>query len=449
MDSKLQTPMSDDFNFFSDFIDNIPIGISAVDSTTKLPNSYNKYFINMFGCDALEIDTKDKWYHKAYPNEFYRKELIKKWTTLIKYTEENKLLYSTPIEVNINCKNGSVKICECIYYRRENFIYSIFTDITKQKLHEKKLFSLSLTDELTQLDNRKSYYIRIKELITLYKRYGIPFTILMYDIDDFKHINDTYGHNIGDKVLIDMSKDVKKNIRKNDYLFRVGGEEFVILLSDTNLDKSKYVAEKIRKDVESLEMVRNEVITISIGLTEVKENDTISSLYKRVDSLLYFSKKNGKNIVSSEIIGDVIHAYYFDEETKTVYERINGTFMNLDAFKNTLMNDEYMTKVFSYENIITDFGGFDMNFDHFEEEVMELFTEYQKTFVNKKILVKKFSAFLSKFDNENSVEPFQKLLKNYGIQTKNFKSIDEISEFIGFDVQKYFDMDESELTISK
>ena len=77
----------------------------------------------------------------------------------------------------------------------------------------------------------------------------------MYDIDNFKYVNDTYGHSVGDKVLIDMSKSLKSNIRENDYLFRVGGEEFIILLSETPLENSKSVAEKIRKDVASLNII--------------------------------------------------------------------------------------------------------------------------------------------------------------------------------------------------
>ena len=436
-------------NFFSDFIDNMPIGIFTTDSTNKLPIAYNKYFINMFGWLNKDINTLEEWYEKAYPDKVYRKEVQKEWNNLITSTEKEKLNYSNPIEININCKDGSIKVCELVYYRNGDFVHGIYTDITKRKLNEEKLLSLSLIDELTNIDNRKSYNNRIKELLALYKRYKTPFTILMYDIDDFKYINDTYGHSVGDKVLMDMSKKVKKSIRKNDYLFRVGGEEFVILLSDNNLEKSKSVAEKIRQDVESLVTIKNEVITISIGLTEVNKNDTEFSIYNRVDSLLYFSKKNGKNKVSTKIIGDVIHSYYFDEETKTVYERIKGTFMNLNAFKNTLMNDEYMTRALACENIITDFRGFDMNFEHFENEIIELFLEYKKTFINKKISVKKFASFLSRFDNENSLESFKGLLQSYQIETGNFKNVKDISEFIGFDVQKYFDMNDNEMTMYK
>ena len=122
----------------------------------------------------------------------------------------------------------------------------------------------------------------------------------MYDIDNFKHINDTYGHQDGDEVLTKMSALVKSNIRTNDFLFRVGGEEFILLFSDTTLEDSKTVAQKIRKKIEE-EMIKLNYgkITISAGLCEVTDDDTKDTLYKRVDELLYNAKRSGKNKVVS------------------------------------------------------------------------------------------------------------------------------------------------------
>ena len=110
----------------------------------------------------------------------------------------------------------------------------------------------------------------------------------MYDIDDFKKINDEYGHSIGDDVLVEMSKLIKAHIRDSDYIFRIGGEEFIVLLTETQIDKAKLVAEKIRDSVENdLKTINDKKITISIGLTEVNENDMEDIIFKRVDELLY------------------------------------------------------------------------------------------------------------------------------------------------------------------
>ena len=119
---------------------------------------------------------------------------------------------------------------------------------------------------------------------------------MMFDIDNIKSINDTYGHDVGDKVLIKLSELISTMVRENDYLFRVGGEEFVILLTDTNGESGLLFAEKIRKNIElKLDTIEDRVVTISLGVTEVEANDTADSIYKRADDALYKSKESGRN----------------------------------------------------------------------------------------------------------------------------------------------------------
>ena len=285
--------------FLNEFVDDFPIGIAIADTTNNNPNSYNKYFLDLFGWDKKDIDTLEQWFLNAYPNEEYRNKVVEEWEKLIEDTENKNLLYSPPMEVNVSCKDGSTKICECRYYRKENFIYGIFTDITKQKNIEEKLISITLCDELTQLGNRKSYNNEIHKLLSIYQRYETRFSIIMYDIDDFKLINDNFGHKVGDDVLVDMSKLIKSHLRDSDTIFRIGGEEFIILLPQTQIDEAKIVSEKVRLSVENdLKTIKDKTITISIGLTEVKEDDDEDSIFKRVDTFLYLSKRSGKNRIS-------------------------------------------------------------------------------------------------------------------------------------------------------
>jgi len=315
-----------------------------------------------------------------------------------------------------------------------------------------KLELMSITDELTTLYNRKHYNDKIYELISLYKRYNTKFSIMMYDIDNFKNINDTYGHYIGDKVLIDMSKLVKSFLRKTDLLFRVGGEEFIILIPETDTEGSSLLAEKIRIKVAELNTIKDKQITISIGLTEVNDKDTEDSIFQRVDRLLYYSKYNGKNRISTQIIGDFSYSYYFDNDTKTLYEKISGTYMNMSAFKDTLMNEEYMIKYLECENIITDFTNLEMNFQHYQNEVIELFTKYKELYLknlDSHFKNKKAASYIYKFDNVDSVEPFRELQSSFGVKSENFKKINDINKFIGFDTRKYFEMDANELTVCK
>jgi len=152
-------------------------------------------------------------------------------------------------------------------------------------------------DELTKTFNRRAYNEKIKERLELFRRYNAKFSVLMYDIDDFKKVNDNYGHDIGDKVLVDMSELTKSIIRKTDTLYRLGGEEFIIIFPEMGLNEASFVAEKIRFAISTAKILEDEVITISLGLTQIKENDAADSIYKRVDTLLYEAKQNGKNQV--------------------------------------------------------------------------------------------------------------------------------------------------------
>ncbi len=178
-------------------------------------------------------------------------------------------------------------------------VLGITRDITELYLNEQKFKAQTYTDELTQLNNRKSYNERLIELLSLKKRYNKSFSVLMYDIDNFKNINDTYGHNVGDTVLVKMSELVKSHLRENDYIFRIGGEEFIILLTETNIEDAKKVASKISKSIEGdLKHITDKTITVSIGVSEINESDNEDTIFKRVDDLLYKSKNNGKNTIS-------------------------------------------------------------------------------------------------------------------------------------------------------
>lgn len=177
-------------------------------------------------------------------------------------------------------------------------ILGVSRDITDLYEIQKKLEEQTIKDELTKTYNRKYFNDEIKEQFELYRRYKINFCIALFDIDDFKKINDTYGHKIGDEVLIKICKIINKNIRITDILFRVGGEEFVIIYRKTKVDDALKSTQKIKDLIEKEEIIKNHPVTISIGLTQIKENDDEDSIFKRSDDLMYASKKNGKNRIT-------------------------------------------------------------------------------------------------------------------------------------------------------
>lgn len=162
----------------------------------------------------------------------------------------------------------------------------------------KKLEELSEKDKLTDLYNRRKMEKEMKEQYYLFKRYKIPFALLMMDIDDFKQINDTYGHMIGDKVLIKIAEILKNNIRASDIASRWGGEEFLIMAEDSNLKQAVDTAERIRKIIENEQFTKDIKVTVSIGVASIEDYPDISDideLISAADKKLYDAKRKGKN----------------------------------------------------------------------------------------------------------------------------------------------------------
>ncbi len=179
-------------------------------------------------------------------------------------------------------------------------ILGITRDITELHQAQERLEKLSFLDELTKLGNRKAYNKDLAMALATFKRYQTPFSLMMMDIDDFKVVNDTYGHIVGDSVLIQLSELLKANTRENDYAYRIGGEEFMILLPEATLKEAETVADKLREMVANkLNAVSGYAVTISAGVVQVSEIDTADSIFKRVDALLYKAKDMGKNEVRS------------------------------------------------------------------------------------------------------------------------------------------------------
>ncbi|MEZ0324133.1 MAG: sensor domain-containing diguanylate cyclase [Hydrogenothermaceae bacterium] len=154
----------------------------------------------------------------------------------------------------------------------------------------------SFIDMLTGSYNKNAFSMMFYQEVKRAERYGYPLSILMLDIDDFKKINDTYGHLIGDEILSEVSKIIRSVIRRSDYLFRFGGEEFLLLLPHTPIEKAYKVGEKIRKTIENKTFSRKNInLTVSCGISEIKNPDNPYIDLEEADKMLYISKNNGKN----------------------------------------------------------------------------------------------------------------------------------------------------------
>ena len=153
--------------------------------------------------------------------------------------------------------------------------------------------SLSLQDPLTGLANRRFMEIVMDRSFTRAKRYGHLLSVIMLDIDYFKKYNDTYGHSAGDQLLVDIAKIISGEMREVDVIVRYGGEEFLVMLPETEAEKAREAAERIRKAVES-----KVGVTVSLGVASYnKEMQTKEDLINRADMALYLAKQNGRNRV--------------------------------------------------------------------------------------------------------------------------------------------------------
>ncbi len=168
----------------------------------------------------------------------------------------------------------------------------------------KTLIKKNQRDSLTNIFNRATFHEFFYIELQRYQRYMEPFTILMFDIDYFKTVNDTYGHGAGDRVLIGIARCVEDILRKTDIFARYGGEEFIILMPNTNLENGLIVAEKLREVVQETEFFyegQNVPITVSAGITEVNTEDKdFMNIIERADHLMYKAKERGRNKVVSD-----------------------------------------------------------------------------------------------------------------------------------------------------
>ena len=176
---------------------------------------------------------------------------------------------------------------------------AISQDITDRKLVEK----LSISDGLTDLFNRRHFDTIFPSLINNARRHNQRVCFLMFDVDYFKLYNDTYGHQKGDEVLVQIAKTLKTTIKRaGDFPFRLGGEEFGVLYQTDSESDAIYFANKLKASIKNLDILHEkspkyQVITVSMGLicSEISQDDTADSLYKKVDDLLYQAKSAGRN----------------------------------------------------------------------------------------------------------------------------------------------------------
>lgn len=278
--------------------------LDAQDSITVLVKNNKITMINeaglkIFGFDSLKALTASK----SSIVEFFLEEYgcLDKHTFGQKWIEK---IFTDGRNQNHKVKIHSVERDFPRYYQikvsklkpTKEYILN-FTDITEIERDRGKLKEIAELDPLTKIYNR----VRLNELFDIMfmraNKHNLNLSVILFDIDHFKQINDQYGHNMGDKVLMELARLSKGLLRKDDLIARWGGEEFIVLLDETSIEEAANLAKRLKQHIEKYPFGLEKPVTCSFGVTDLSSGDTKIMFLERVDKALYKAKDTGRNRV--------------------------------------------------------------------------------------------------------------------------------------------------------
>ncbi len=308
----------EDFHWLLDIIQSLEVGLIVLDLDFNI-QVWNGFMENHSGVNGGYIhnrnlfdefkDIPQRWLkHKIEDSVALQAPVFSTWEQMEylfffkstrPFTSMSDHMYQNITIMPLRSVHGGIShICIIIYDVTE----SATNQIGLHKANE-QLRLLSITDGLTKLYNRAYWQECLSQEYNRYKRKPIDVTLMMLDIDFFKKVNDTYGHPAGDAVLRKLSETLKNQLRSTDVAGRYGGEEFAIILLDSDIYKSIGVADRLRKAVEGLVIhYEDKVIkfTISVGLCQLEQDiPAAADWLVNTDNCLYYSKRNGRNQVTA------------------------------------------------------------------------------------------------------------------------------------------------------
>lgn len=257
---------------------------SYFDELDSLDNFHDEY-----NCVA-DLFVRERGFLSPYVNGQY-------WYDYVREHPEKQHYAKISFKGNIRVFNVKATAIQNPFDKVE-LVSILMTNITEEIHYKEQLEHLIMHDELTGIFNRHYFNENLSAEIKRAERYHKSLAMISFDIDFFKKINDDFGHDVGDKVLISVSQTVLKSLRETDRFCRLGGEEFCIIMPETNLEQASMIAERLRMAVSEIpESVVPRKITISLGVSEFNQWDSDKSFYKRADMAMYQAKQQGRNAV--------------------------------------------------------------------------------------------------------------------------------------------------------
>lgn len=288
-------------------LDHLPIALAVLDASTRDVLLLNNKFIELFGYDESQIVNENDFWPLAFPEAHYRDYISREWHRRVS-SAWNHQCNVEPMEAVATCSDGSVCTIRAHLACHHGLNIITLVDITDQKHLQGQLQEQASTDSLTGLCNRRAFFAGMEQVLALSSRHLRPVSIMLADIDHFKDVNDTFGHQAGDAVLRHVAQLIRRTLRASDMAARVGGEEFALLLPETGRAGAFRMADRLRLAIAEDICIHGEQpipITISFGLACLEAHHSgdapsCDEFLRAADSALYASKRAGRNRVSHQ-----------------------------------------------------------------------------------------------------------------------------------------------------
>ncbi|MDQ0469763.1 GGDEF domain-containing protein [Labrys wisconsinensis] len=280
-------------------LDWLPVGVEIMDGEMRTL-MVNRHEMELLGYAPEETSNLEDWWRLAYPDPDYRDLARRSWTEGVERARAGNA-EMVPQEWRVRCRDGTVKVIQFRYRAVGSVHVNVYSDVTRERQLEAMLIQMATTDSLTGLANRRHFFDSAEACLGATTAASGPLALAILDVDHFKAINDRHGHGTGDLVLQEIARRCRGEMRPNDIVARIGGEEFAAILPATSDQEAAHIGERIRAAVAGSPVAAGRAAiqaTLSIGIATASDPALgVDRLYEHADHALYVAKRLGRNRV--------------------------------------------------------------------------------------------------------------------------------------------------------